>query len=108
MKTLRVVTALAAIVLGLLQVPAPSAAQSVARNVVGVVKSYDSQTGNLTLQDGTTFVIPNDPAHQLPSGLNTPPFVGQTVRLTYSVQNGQRVVSSLEPENRPDTGERNS
>jgi hypothetical protein len=85
----------------------PIVYQSQQKSVVGLVKSYDSGSGALTLEDGNTYLVPNDPAQQLPSGLNTPPSVGQTVRITFYLdQSGQRIVSDLEPESRPDTGER--
>ena len=84
----------------------PVVYQAEHRSVVGIVKSYNSASGTLTLEDGTTYTVPNNPAQQMPSGLNSPPGVGQTVRITYFEQAGQRIVRDLEPESRGDTGER--
>ncbi len=96
MRILAVVAVATLLALGGVDVPSASAAQSELRSVVGVVRSYDPTTGRLLLQDGTSLVIPNDPGHQLPSGLTSPPFVGQSVRVTYRVINGQSVVTILE------------
>ncbi len=78
-------------------------------SVVGVVRNYDSSSGTIQLDDGTTYVIPaSRGGQQMPAGFSGPPVTGQSVRITYVPQGGQRIVTDLEPEPRGDTGERPS
>jgi hypothetical protein len=88
---------------GLVQ-PAGTVLLGSTKNVSGVVKSYDSGTGALTLDDGTSYTVPNDPAHQLPAGFTGAPEVGQAVQITYGTAGGQRIVRDLEPQSRGHSG----
>jgi hypothetical protein len=76
-------------------------------SVVGVVRNYDPGSGTIRLEDGTTYRVPQGSGgQQMPTGLTVGPVIGQTVRITYVAQAGQRIVTDLEPEPRGDTGER--
>ncbi len=65
------------------------------RTVVGIVKTYDTGTGILQLEDTTTYLVPaSTGGHQMPTDAVGPLFTGNRIRLSYIPAEGQLVVIS--------------